>query len=211
MNESKGLFEPEEKSINIVIIIITAVVFFLMELWEKSQTDGYFLGNTTEFFLEHGALYAPKLLAGEWYRVITYLFLHSGIEHLMNNMLVLYFLGNALEHYIGKIWYVILYFFSGIIAAMGSVLYNTEYPVCVGASGAVFGVIGAMLWVVLKNRGTLQGISKKRMLFFVFLSVYGGFISQGIDNAAHVAGLVGGFFLAILITMIEKKGEVTYT
>ena len=59
MNESKGLFEPEEKSINIVIIIITAVVFFLMELWEKSQTDGYFLGNTTEFFLEHGALYAP--------------------------------------------------------------------------------------------------------------------------------------------------------
>ena len=145
MNESKSLFEPEDKSVNIVIIIITTVVFFIMELWEKSQTNGYFLGNTTEFFLEHGALYAPKLLAGEWYRVITYLFLHSGIEHLMNNMLVLYFLGNALEHYIGKIWYVILYFFSGIIAAMGSVLYNTEYLVCVGASGAVFGLFGALL------------------------------------------------------------------
>lgn len=211
MNESKGLFEPEEKSVNIVIIVITAIVFFVMELWEKSQTSGYFLGNTTEFFLEHGALYAPKLLEGEWYRVITYLFLHSGIEHLMNNMMVLYFLGNALEHYIGKVWYIVLYFFSGIVAAMGSVLYNTEYPVCVGASGAVFGVIGAMFWIVLKNRITLQGISKKRMVFFVFLSVYGGFTSQGVDNAAHVAGLLGGFLLAMLITIIEKKGEVTYT
>lgn len=210
MNESKGLFEPEQKSVNIIIIVITTIVFFLMELWEKSQTSGYFLGNTTEFFLEHGALYAPKLLEGEWYRVITYLFLHSGIEHLMNNMMMLYFLGNALEHYIGKVWYVVLYFFSGIIAAIGSVLYNTEYPICVGASGAVFGIIGAMLWLVLKNRGTLQGISKKRMLFFVFLSVYGGFTSQGVDNAAHITGLFAGFLFTMVITIIEKKGEVTY-
>ena len=210
MNESKGLFEPEQRSVNIIIIVITTIVFFLMELWEKSQTSGYFFGNTTEFFLEHGALYAPRLLEGEWYRVITYLFLHSGIEHLMNNMMMLYFLGNALEHYIGKVCYIILYFFSGIIAAIGSVLYNTEYPVCVGASGAVFGIIGAMLWLVLKNRGTLQGISKKRMLFFVFLSVYGGFTSQGVDNAAHIAGLFAGFLLTMVITIIEKKGEVTY-
>ena len=107
-------------------------------------------------------------------------------------------------------WNLDLAAIAGIIAAIGSVLYNTEYPVCVGASGAVFGIIGAMLWLVLKNRGTLQGISKKRMLFFVFLSVYGGFTSQGVDNAAHIAGLFAGFLLTMVITIIEKKGEVTY-
>ncbi len=205
MNESKGLFEPEDKSVNIVIIIITTVVFFIMELWEKSQTSGYFIKNTIEFLLEHGALYAPKLLEGEWYRIITYLFLHSGIEHLMNNMMVLYFLGNALEHYVGKVGYLSTYFFSGIVAAIGSVLYNTEYPVCVGASGAIFGVIGAMLWIVLKNRGTLQGISKRRMMFFVFLSVYSGFTSQGIDNAAHITGLVAGFLFSVFITLVQTE------
>ena len=204
LNESKGLFEPEEKSVNIIIIVITTIVFFIIELWEKSETSGYFIKNTTEFLLEHGALYAPKLLEGEWYRVITYLFLHSGIEHLMNNMMVLYFLGNALEHYIGKVAYIVLYFFSGVIAALGSILYNIEYPVCVCASGAIFGVIGAILWIVLKNRGSLQGISKKRMLFFVFLSVYSGFTSQGIDNAAHITGLLAGFLLSIFITSIKK-------
>ena len=208
LNKRTGLFEPEDKSVTIVIIVITSLVFFIMELWEKSQTSGYFLKNTTEFLLEHGALYAPKLLEGEWYRVITYLFLHSGIEHLMNNMLVLYFLGNALEHYMKKFAYVFIYFFSGIVAAMGSVLYNTQYPVCVGASGAVFGIIGAMVWIVLKNRGSLQGISKRRMLFFVFLSVYSGFTTQGIDNAAHIAGLLAGFLLSILMTKIEKVSEI---
>ena len=205
MNESKGLFEPEDKSVNIVIIVITTIVFFVMELWEKNQTSGYFIKNTTEFLLEHGALYRPKLLEGEWYRMITYLFLHSGIEHLMNNMMVLYFLGNALEHYIGKVGYLFLYFFSGIIAAIGSILYNTGDPVCVGASGAIFGVIGAMLWIVLKHRGTLQGISKKRMMFFVFLSVYSGFTSQGIDNAAHITGLFAGFIFAVFITLLQKE------
>lgn len=205
MNESKSLFEPEDKSVNIVIIIITTVVFFIMELWEKSQTSGYFIKNTTEFLLEHGALYAPKLLEGEWYRIITYLFLHSGIEHLMNNMMVLYFLGNALEHCIGKVGYLSTYFFSGIVAAIGSVLYNTEYPVCVGASGAIFGVIGAMLWIVLKNRGTLQEISKRRMMFFVFLSVYSGFTSQGIDNVAHITGLIAGFLFAVFVTLVQTE------
>ena len=55
MNESKGLFEPEDKSVNVIIIIITTIVFFIMELWEKSQTSGYFIKNTTQFLLEHGA------------------------------------------------------------------------------------------------------------------------------------------------------------
>ena len=78
-------------------------------------------------------------------------------------------------------------------------MYNTTSTVSVGASGAVFGVVGAMAWLVLKAKGRLEGFTGPRMLIFILLSVYAGFADQGVDNAAHVAGLISGFLLAMLI------------
>ncbi len=203
MEAKTELYEPNEKSVNLGIIIATAVVFCLLLLWEKSITEGSFYGNTAWFLLEHGALYGPRVKAGEWYRLVTYLFLHNGIEHLINNMLILYFVGNALERYLGRIKYLILYFSSGILAGIGSIVYNSvwngAYAVCVGASGAVFGVAGALAYLVLVNKGNLQGLTKRQMLIFLGLSVYGGLVTQGVDNAAHVAGLVAGFLVAMLL------------
>ena len=193
------LFEPAKKSVNVVLVGITVLCFFTMQVWEKSMTNGNFNGHTTQFLLEHGALYAPAIREGEWYRLLTHIFLHGDILHLGNNMLILFCLGNALEHYLGKISYVGIYFFSGILAGLGSVVYNTDNTVSVGASGAVFGIIGAMLWLVLRNKGKLNGFTGPRMLLFVFMSVYAGFIDRGIDNAAHIAGLIAGFLLAMVI------------
>ena len=193
------LFEPAKKSVNVVLVGITVLCFFTMQVWEKSMTNGNFNGHTTQFLLEHGALYAPAIREGEWYRLLTHIFLHGDILHLGNNMLILFCLGNALEHYLGKISYVGIYFFSGILAGLGSVVYNTDNTVSVGASGAVFGIIGAMLWLVLRNKGKLKGFTGPRMLLFVFMSVYAGFIDRGIDNAAHIAGLIAGFLLAMVI------------
>lgn len=193
------LFEPAKKSVNVVLVGITVLCFFAMQMWEKSVTNGNFNGHTTQFLLEHGALYAPAIREGEWYRLLTHIFLHGDILHLGNNMLILFCLGNALEHYLGKISYVGIYFFSGILAGLGSVVYNTDNTVSVGASGAVFGIIGAMLWLVLRNKGKLKGFTGPRMLLFVFMSVYAGFIDRGIDNAAHIAGLIAGFLLAMVI------------
>ena len=193
------LFEPAKKSVNVVLVGITVLCFFAMQMWEKSVTNGNFNGHTTQFLLEHGALYAPAIREGEWYRLLTHIFLHGDILHLGNNMLILFCLGNALEHYLGKISYVGIYFFSGILAGLGSVVYNTDNTVSVGASGAVFGIIGDMLWLVLRNKGKLKGFTGPRMLLFVFMSVYAGFIDRGIDNAAHIAGLIAGFLLAMVI------------
>ena len=193
------LFEPAKKSVNVVLVGITVLCFFTMQVWEKSMTNGNFNGHTTQFLLEHGALYAPAIREGEWYRLLTHIFLHGDILHLGNNMLILFCLGNALEHYLGKISYVGIYFFSGILAGLGSVVYNTDNTVSVGASGAVFGIIGAMLWLVLRNKGKLKGFTGPRMLLFVFMSVYAGFTDRGIDNAAHIAGLIAGFLLAMVI------------
>ncbi len=193
------LFEPTKKSANVVIVAVTVIAFFVMQFWEKSITDGAFYGHTSQFLLEHGALYAPGVWDGEWYRLVTHLFLHGDIWHLGNNMLILFCLGNALEHYVGKYSYIGIYFFSGILAGLGSVVYNTYDTVSVGASGAVFGVIGAMVWLVVRNRGRLEGFTGLRMVLFVLMSVYAGFVDQGVDNAAHIAGLIAGFLLAMLI------------
>lgn len=199
MREHTELFEPTKKSVNVVIVALTVIAFFVMQFWEKNSTDGVFYGHTTQFLLEHGALYAPGIRDGEWYRLVTHLFLHGDIMHLGNNMLILFCLGNALEHYLGKFSYAGIYFFSGILAGLGSVVYNTDNTVSVGASGAVFGVVGAMAWLVIRNKGRLPGFTGPRMLIFVLMSVYAGFADQGVDNAAHIAGLIAGFLLAILI------------
>lgn len=199
MREQTELFEPTRKSVNVVVVAVTVIAFFVMQFWEKNITQGTFYGHTTQFLLEHGALHGPSIRTGEWYRLVTHMFLHGDIGHLGNNMLILFCLGNALEHYVGKISYGVVYFFSGILAGLGSVVYNTTGTVSVGASGAVFGVVGAMVWLVLKNKGRLKGFTGPRMAVFVLMSVYAGFVDQGIDNAAHIAGLLAGFLLAMLI------------
>ncbi len=206
--KAQAIFEPARKSVNVVIVATTVIVFLIMQLWEKNMTEGTFYGHTTEFLLEHGGLYAPAVREGEWYRLITHLFLHGDIWHLGNNMLILFCLGNALEHYVGKISFLMVYFFSGILAALGSVVYNTDSPVSIGASGAVFGVVGAMLWLVIRNRGKLEGFTGKRMLLFAVLSIYAGFADQGVDNAAHVAGLIAGVLLAMLFCRKQLEPEV---
>lgn len=193
------LFEPAKRSVNVILVSITVLCFFAMQMWEKSLTNGNFSGHTTQFLLEHGALYAPAIRDGEWYRLITHMLLHGDILHLGNNMLILFCLGNALEHYLGKLSYAGIYFFGGILAGLGSVVYNTDNTVSVGASGAVFSIVGAMLWLVLRNKGKLKGFTGPRMLLFVIMSVYAGFTDKGIDNAAHIAGLIAGFLLAMVI------------
>ncbi len=199
MREQTQIFEPTKKSVNLVLVAVTVLTFFVMQFWEKSITKGTFQGHTAVFLLEHGALYGPSVRQGEWYRLVTHMFLHGDIWHLGNNMLILFFLGNALEHYVGKISYVAIYFFSGILAGLGSVVYNVSGTVSVGASGAVFGVVGAMAWLVLKAKGKLEGFTGQRMILFILLSVYAGFADQGVDNIAHVAGLISGFLLAVLL------------
>lgn len=207
MNYQMEIFEPTKKSINVVIVAATVIAFFALQFWEKSITEGTFYGHTVEFLYQHGALHGKSVRNGEWYRLVTHLFLHSDIWHLGNNMLILFCLGNALEHYVGSWRYGILYFFSGILAGLGSVVYNTDSPVGVGASGAVFGVVGAMLWIFIRNGGRLKELTGTRMLLFVILSVYGGFVDQSVDNAAHIFGLIAGVVLAVLLYRKRQEPE----
>ena len=155
------------------------------------------------FMLQHGAMYEPYIIDGhEYYRIFTCMFLHFGISHLLNNMVLLGALGWNLELEIGKIRFLIIYLGSGIAGNIVSLIYDissVQPAVSAGASGAIFGLMGALLYVVIANRGRLGRISGRGMLIMVALSLYFGFTSGGVNNLAHIGGVISGFILAVLL------------
>ena len=142
--------------------------------------------------LDCGAAYTPMIIeGGEYYRLFTCMFLHFGIEHLLNNMLVLFVLGSRLErNRQDKI--SIIYIAGGLLGNVISVLVELNggfSHVSAGASGAVFAVMGAMIYIVIRNKGWLGDLSARQILVMAFFSYY-GFTCYRSDNTAHVAGLV---------------------
>ena len=192
--------QKPEAICTVTLIVINIAVFFILTLF----------GDTEDavFMLQHGAMYAPYVTEGhEYYRIFTCLFLHFGIAHLLNNMVMLGALGWNLELEIGKIRYIIIYFGSGIIGNIISLCYDLtlqQPAVSAGASGAIFGLMGALLYVVIANRGRLGRLSGRGMLVMVALSLYFGLTSRGVDNLAHIGGLVSGFLLAVVLYRRRK-------
>lgn len=181
--------------------------------------------NFIIFLLVNGIVYTPpfgefiKIGALSWnrwvyekeyYRIITYMFLHSGIQHLANNMLLLVVLGRNVEKILGRIKFTVLYLLSGILAGAGSMLFNMYWErnvVSIGASGAIFGIVGAMLYFVIAGKGIVTDISNRQMILFVVFSLYGGLSSIQVDNAAHISGLIAGIFLGAILKGIPTRGK----
>lgn len=146
---------------------------------------------------------------GEFYRIYTSMFLHADAGHLFSNMLMLYALGEMLERYIGRAGYAVLYLASGAGAAAASIWHQLRVGSLVGsigASGAVYGLIGALLFLVIAGRGRFQSVTLTRILLCIAYSLYSGLITEHIDNAAHIGGFVCGFVLTALLT-IKKNAS----
>lgn len=188
----------------ILLIIINVVVFFLLSFRGMTEDTLYMLGN--------GAMFVPYVLEyGEYYRIFTSIFLHFGFDHLVNNMVSLGFLGWYLEAEVGEIKFLLIYFLSGIAGNILSgvwEIYIGDYAVSAGASGAVFGIIGALVYIAMRNHGRIGDISGRGLIFMAALSLYHGFTSTGVDNLAHIGGFLGGLILAILL--YRKKHHYTY-
>lgn len=184
-----------------MLIVINVIVFFALS----------FQGMTEDalFMLEKGAMYMPYVLEyGEYYRMVTSIFMHFGFEHLLNNMISLGFLGWQLEREVGKIKFLLIYFGSGIAGNVLSgiwEMFTGDYAVSAGASGAVFGIIGALLYIAMRNHGRIGDISGRGLLFMVVLSLYHGFTSTGVDNMAHIGGFLAGLILGILLYWKQRR------
>ena len=152
----------------------------------------------------------------EYYRFITSVFLHADTDHLLSNMLVLFFLGNSLESNLGHLKYVILYFLSAIGGNILSSIYEINFGsmiMSVGASGAIFGVMAAVFVLIIVRGGRWNSISFSRMLLMIIYSLYSGFVSENVNNAGHIGGFVVGLAIMALYYIIErlqKKKEVSH-
>lgn len=193
--------ELKKEPTTTVLLILNVLVFLAAEIMGGTQN--------LKVMVEAGAAYTPYIVEqGEYYRIVTCMFLHFGIEHLVNNMLVLFVLGGRLERTIGKFRFILIYLSGGIAGNILSLILEMraeDYSVSAGASGAVFAVTGALIYIVLKNRGHVEDLSMKQIFIMAAFTLYFGFTSSGVDNAAHVGGLLAGFILAVFLYHPGKR------
>lgn len=178
-----------------LLLVAANVIFFLIIRQGGSVEDA-------NHMITYGASYTPFVEQGQYWRLFTSMFVHFGWDHLFNNMLLLFFVGYYLEQLIGRWRYLIVYLGGGLIAGGVSFFFEMlfhESVVSGGASGAVFAVLGGLIIVVILNRGRARGLTIGRLLLMVAFSIYVGFRSQGVDNAAHIGGLIGGLLLTALL------------
>jgi rhomboid protease GluP len=179
-----------------VIIALTVAVFLIMVVIGGVSI----LEPTVEELLTWGANFAPYTAGGEWWRLFTCMFLHVGIVHLAFNMWVLSDAGQIVERLFGHGLFALIYIGSGLIGSVASAAINPRI-VSAGASGAVFGVYGALFGALVRHRDAIPRTVFSRLrnsaVLFVGYNVVYGFTMPQIDNAAHIGGLAGGFLLGI--------------
>lgn len=187
--------EIKKEPVTAILILANVVVFLLVELTGGTES--------AEHMAACGAAYTPWILTyGEWYRIFTSMFLHFGIRHLVNNMLILFVLGQRLEPIVGKIRFLLIYLLGGVGGNLLSLYADTvtnDYAISAGASGAVFAVMGALIFLLIRYRGRVADLSARQILILAAFSLYFGFASSGVNNIAHVGGLVFGFLLAAIV------------
>ncbi len=185
------------------IIAINILVFTLMVF------DGAGIMETnTLIHIKWGANYGPLTLSGDYWRLLTSTFIHFGIIHVLMNMYCLYTIGIYLEPMLGKVKYITAYLATGILASVVSLWWHTEPTVSAGASGAVFGMYGlflALLTTDLIPKSVRDALLKSIGIFIIYNLAYG--MKSGVDNSAHVGGLVSGFVLGYLYVIAIRAGK----
>ncbi|MDQ6827183.1 MAG: rhomboid family intramembrane serine protease [Candidatus Eremiobacteraeota bacterium] len=152
--------------------------------------------------LDHGAIYGPSVLHGEYWRIATGTFLHSGILHIVFNMLALYQVGLLVERLVGAPRMFLIYSLSALGAGVSVLKFNFDVPV-VGASGAIFGLFGALLAIGLRL-GAPGRILVSQALPIIALNILFGFSVRNIANSAHIGGLLTGFAAGFLLFIMPK-------
>ena len=181
-------------NINTILIAVNLLIWLVMCT----------MGDTRDarFMYEHGALYPTDVINGEWYRLFSAMFLHFGAEHLISNMFMQYFLRDMLLRALSQWKYAVVYLLAGIggnVTSLVMMFVTGDFAVAAGASGAIYGIFGALLWVVLKNGGKFESISVPRMLLATALYIGYGFTTEGVDAWAHLGGALVGFLAAMIL------------
>lgn len=198
-------FKPKKIMVTPVLIFICVVMFILTCLTQGATALS---GVTASIAQKLGANNYTLVTSGEIWRLITHMFLHGSLIHIVLNMYSLYILGSQLETFIGKAKFIFVYIVSGIVGGLLSIALDPT-TTSVGASGAIFGMLGAMLYFGNHYRTYLGNAIKQQIIPIIILNLIIGFQpNSGIDNWAHIGGLVGGI-LSMMAVGVEKKSSTT--
>ncbi len=193
----------KENICTILLVILNILVFIWIEV-TGSSLDVEHIANS-------GGLCTKSVGHGFWYyQLITSMFLHFGMEHLAGNMFMLLALGQYVEKRVGKIFYLTIYFGAGLIGNLAEIfdmLQNQgQVVVAAGASGAVYGIVGALLYLVIQNHGRLEELPFRNIILLTIFGICNVMISPNV-NYAHVGGLIGGFILTGILCLLMGKEE----
>lgn len=187
------VFRSKFPMVTYMLIAINIICFLVPAFFSESN-------NVILDFCVHG----PSIRYGQYYRLLTGTFLHTGIMHLAFNCYALYVLGSQLESFLGKAKYIVIYLVSAIFGSLFSMTFNGD-TASIGASGAVFGLMGALLYFGYHYRVYLGNVIKSQILPLVVINLLIGFLTTGVDNAAHIGGLVGGAMITMALGVKNKS------
>ena len=194
--KAEDVFKSKKPYITYTLMIINVLVFLSMYLFGNGSEDVFTL-------IKFGALHKSFILDGQVYRLITSMFLHIGIIHLLFNLYVLYVIGSQIESFYGKIRYLIIYFLSGIIGGLFSCVLSNGLSA--GASGAIFGLLGSILYFGYNYRVYLGNVLKSQIIPLIIINLGLDLLLPNIDIWAHIGGLIGGVLVSMAVGVKYKS------
>ena len=189
----ENVFKDKGPYITYVLIAINVLLYLVPILLGKY-----------EYIINRYCIHGPSIRAGEYYRLITGVFLHGSILHLFFNSYALYVIGSQIENYFGRIKYLVIYIFSGLMGALFSMIFNGNI-VSIGASGAIFGLMGSLLYFGYHYRVYLGNVLKTQLIPLIIFNLVLGFVLSGVDNFAHIGGLIGGVLITKAVGVKDKS------
>lgn len=194
-NKSTKVFQYAKPIYTYVVLVINVLMFLLLEFQGGS--------TSTDTLMRYGAKYNPAILDGEWWRIISSMFLHIGFLHLAMNMLALHIVGNLVERIYGAKRFLFIYFSAGILGGITSFAFSPQ--LAAGASGAIFGLFGALLFFGIHHRRIFFQTMGWNIIVIIAFNIVFGFVVQQIDNGAHIGGLIGGLVASGIVFFPKKK------
>ena len=179
------------------LLAINVVVWLAMEFEGRSRGGS----ESPEVLLQFGAMFGPLIASGEYWRLFTAMFLHVGILHLAFNAFGLLIFGRLVEGIYGPVRFALIYLLAGLFGSVASYLLNS-IAIGAGASGAIFGVLGALAAFFLARREMLGEMGRQNLTGLAVIAAFNlifGFTQPGIDNWAHMGGLAGGFAIGMAL------------
>ena len=187
------VFKSKFPTITYALIAINVILFVIPLLYSQLQ-------QMVDTLCVHG----PSIRAGEYYRLIGGMFMHGSLFHLIFNCYALYVLGSQIESFLGKFKFTIIYFLAGIMGSLFSITFNGNVA-SIGASGAIFGLMGSLLYFGYHYRVYLGNALKSQIIPLIIANLFFGFIMAGVDNAAHIGGLIGGLLVTVAVGVKDKS------